>query len=236
MKVSIISCTQNPVDVLLFTKNTRLNMIISNMDNIRKMSKKEKDSELDYMVNTIRSSWEFVDYTFLIEDVTRAFTHQLVRNRHGSYAQQTMRIIDVSGFDFHTGPSIINDQKLLSIYCDCMEYIEKSYKKLIDNGAEIEDARGLLPTNICTNIVAKYNLRTLAEIISARSSMRTQSEYRDFVQKAYRAIVDIHPWASRFLNSHKHSAAELLQEFIVANCEDKLERTNLIKAIDLLRK
>jgi thymidylate synthase ThyX len=51
---------------------------------------------LDYISKTIRSSWEFVDYTFQITGVTRAFTHQFVRTRTGSYAQQSQRSVDMS--------------------------------------------------------------------------------------------------------------------------------------------
>lgn len=236
MKVSVINSTQDPVDLLIFTKNTRLNMTADNMAITKAMSKEQRADQLDYMVRTIRSSWEFVDYTFSIEGVTRAFTHQLVRNRHGSYAQQTMRILDVNGFDYHTGPTIEANPDLLEIYCDMMATIDATYKELIEKGAAIEDARGILPTNIKTNIIAKFNLRTLAEIISARSSNRTQGEYREFVTKAYEAVAEIHPWACKFLNSHKHEAAEILQGYIMEACPKGNEQTVLLKSIDLLRK
>lgn len=236
MKVKIINSTQNPVDLLIFTKNTRLNMDAKQVEHFKNMTIEEKQKELDYMVNTIRSSWEFVDYTILIEGCTRAFTHQLVRNRHGSYAQQTMRILDVSGFDYLVGPSIESDPDRLEIYCEMMANINDAYNRLIELGANIEDARGILPTNIKTNIVAKFNLRTLAEIISARSSIRTQGEYRDFIEQLYSCIVEIHPWAEKFLKPQKHDSAEMLQEYILTVCGDKNKKIELIKAIDILRK
>jgi flavin-dependent thymidylate synthase len=236
MKVKVISLTQSPVDVLLFTKNTRLNMTADNMDAISKMSKDAKQKELEYMVDTIRSSWEFVDYTVAIEGVTRAFTHQLVRNRHGSYAQQTMRILDVSGFDYLVGPTIEADPDLLEIYCEQMACLNDTYNLLIEKGASIEDARGVLPTNIKTNIVAKFNLRTLAEIISARSSNRTQSEYQDFVKALKEAVVKVTPWAEMFLNSRKHFAAQHLQSYVESNMADKDDKIFTLKMIDLLRK
>jgi len=236
VKVTIINYTRNAADTLIFTKNTRLNMAAENMDTIREMSAEEKHAKLQYMANTIRSSWEFVDYTIMIEGVTRAFTHQLVRNRHGSYAQQTMRILDVSGFDYLIGPTIEGDPDLVEIYCDMMATINATYNELIEKGASVEDARGILPTNIKTNIVAKFNLRTLAEIISARSSLRTQGEYRDFIDQLYKSILSIHPWVDMFLNPQKHQSAEIIQDYIHHTCNNDDLKIDLIKAIDLLRK
>ena len=184
---------------LIFTKQTRLKMNPELFDDIRNWPKQRILDELEYMSNTIASSWEFIDYTFLINDCTRAFTHQLVRSRNNSYAQQTMRILDVSGFEYKVGPSIESDVELLEMYCCHMENTDNTYKELIKKGAAIEDARGVLPTNIHTNIVVKINLRSAADVISKRSSIRTQDEYREFVELMRKYILDVHPWAGVFL-------------------------------------
>ena len=72
----------------------------------------KKQSELDYMLNTIRSSWEFIDYTFDVKDVTRGFTHQFVRTRQGSYAQQSQRTVDMQGFGYYTPDRIYKESHL----------------------------------------------------------------------------------------------------------------------------
>jgi thymidylate synthase ThyX len=79
MKVTLINYTHNAMDLLIFTKNTRLTMSPDRLEEIAKWPLERKWNELEYMANTIPSSWEFCDYTFMIEGVTRAFTHQLVR-------------------------------------------------------------------------------------------------------------------------------------------------------------
>ena len=92
----------------------------------------KKQAELDYMSKTIPSSWEFVDYTFMIEDVTRALTHQLVRTRTASYAQQTMQILRTFlGFGYEIGPSLEKNVKAAKIYAVEMEYIGQTYKNLL---------------------------------------------------------------------------------------------------------
>jgi len=236
MRVTLLNYTQNAKELLIFTKSTRLKMSPDLMNDINLMSEEDKLSELHYMSNTIPSSWEFVDYTFLIEDVSRAFTHQLVRSRQGSYAQQTMRVLNKSGFDYVTGPSMKGDVKREELYEATMDGIDGIYKLLIKYGAEIEDARGILPTNICTNIVAKYNLRTLSEIMAARASARTQAEYRCVLNAIYDEVIKVHPWADMFLRDKKYEAAAALESRIKSDYDGTDICAPLLKQLDILRK
>ena len=234
MKVTLISHTQDAEKLLAFTKNTRLQMSASGIDDWDSLTEQEQKDQLEYISNTIKSSWEFVDFTFMIEGVSRAFTHQLVRNRMGSYAQQTMRILDVAGFDFVTGPTIQTKEKK-AIYNDTMYMINENYNRLIEAGASIEDARGILPTNICTNIVAKYNMRTLSDMMASRSSPRTQGEYRNVIELMYAEVVTACPWAATFLIGKKAEAAKQLDSIIASDYEGTDKYLPFIKLIDVLR-
>lgn len=237
MKVTLVSHTPNPEDLLIFTKQIRLGADPSRLDEIYNWSKADKQNELNYMVNTIKSSWEFVHFTFAIEGVGRGFTHQFVRNRQGSYAQQTMRMLDKSGFTYHTGPTIAKSPTMRSIYNGAMEDINTAYELLISLGAPIEDARGLLPTDIHTSLVVDYNLRTLSELVASRSSPRTQGEFRDVLDAMYYAVTVACPWAVEFLKPQKVEAAAYLDSFIMAHYDSSdIECTNLLKKVDLLRK
>lgn len=219
------------------------------------MEDEEKIRELEYMANTIPSSWEFVDYTFMIEGVTRAFTHQLVRTRNASFAQQTMRVLDVStgpGWDYLTGPTITENKEATTIYKTGMNVIDNCYKCLIENGAKIEDARGILPTNILTNIVMKINMRNFVELVHKRSSPRVQGEYRDVLEAMKEAVTEVHPWISMFIDRTFDRAATDLDQAIndfdpIGMCierdgdvridQAKLAefKTRLIKLVDQLR-
>lgn len=236
MKVTLIDYNNNAIDKLLFTKSTRLQMRPDLLKHISELPFDEKIKELEYMANTIRSSWEFLDYTFLIEGVSRAFTHQFVRNRNGSYAQQTMRILDVSGFDYVTGPSIANNPELKIKYDAMMTLINEQYQELIASGAKIEDARGILPTNICTNICVKYNLRTMADLIASRSSPRTQGEFREVMDAMYNEMIKVHPWVELFLKDIKFDAIRTIERAIIDGYEGSEEYLPLIKALDVIRK
>ena len=225
---------RHAANVLVFTKNTRLEMRAGLMEDIASWPWEKVEEELAYMANTIPSSWEFVNYTFLINDVTRAFTHQFVRTRTGSYAQQTMRVLNKKGWTYGTGPSLKGSTE--DVYHECMDKIADAYDALIDRGAKIEDARGVLPTNIHTNIVAKFDLRTLADTARKRASSRTQGEYRDVMDAMLAEVKRVHPWTSMFLGRTFDRAAHELENAISDLCrDDEQQRVNLIKLIDQMR-
>ena len=199
MKVSLLDHTENALDLLLFTKQTRLTMTPDLLKQVRDWPMTRKLAELDYMLHTIQSSWEFVNYTFLIEGVSRAFTHQLVRHRHASYAQQAQRAVDMSSFDYVTGPSIDRDETLSLEYDAAMEMVGQAYSTLVEMGANRQDARGVLPTNICTNIVMQTNLRSLHDMALKRLCVKAQGEAQDVFRAMVDAVLGVHPYFEQFL-------------------------------------
>jgi hypothetical protein len=96
MDVDLIEHTASAAELLIFTKQTRMEMTPGMYDAIKEWSDERKQAELDYMLHTIQSSWEFVDYVFLITGAPRSLTHQLVRTRTASYAQQSQRLDNYS--------------------------------------------------------------------------------------------------------------------------------------------
>jgi thymidylate synthase (FAD) len=231
---------RHAANILVFTKSTRLEMSPGLMAQIADWSEDRITEELRYMAGTIPSSWEFIDYTFIITGVTRAFTHQFVRTRTGSYAQQTMRVLNVNGWGYETGPTIQKDPACRVAYDGAMKRTADEYDWLIENGAAIEDARGILPTNIHTNIVAKFNLRTLADTMRKRASGRTQGEYREVLEKMKGEILRVHPWAELFFSSSFDKAAADLEAALreLASDHQGMDSqavTRLVKMIDVMR-
>ena len=208
MKVELVNYTSDAVDLLLFTKNTRLMDDEDAYSKIADWPETKKQEELDYMLQTIRSSWEFIDYTFNIRDVSRGFTHQFVRTRQASYAQQSQRTVDMFGFSYYVPERIEQHAEALEEYDKAMTDIADAYQKL-RKFVPAEDARGILPTNIHTNIVAKFNLRTLSEMAKSRLSPRAQGEYQQVFQLMVEAVVAVHPWAEPFLTPTQWAAPSM---------------------------
>ena len=198
MKVELINRTTWALETLLYTKNTRLQGE-QTFDDIVKWPEDKKLEHLAYMKDTIQSSWEFVDYVFEISGVSRAFTHQLVRTRTASFAQESQRTVDVRN------AIVINnceDDAEIAEFNNAADNAMKYYGDLIDDGMAVQNARGILPTNIETSIIVKLNLRTLHDMALLRLCTRTQGEYQRAFKLMRDCVIEAHPWAAQFLKVH----------------------------------
>lgn len=222
--------------VLMFTKSTRLNMDPGLFEKIQNMTEKEKRAELEYMASTIPSSWEFVNLTFLITGVTRATAQQITRTRTASYAMQSQRVTDLSDCGI-TNP-FPEDSDLWHEFQDSSDKALESYGDLVSLGAKKEDARGILPLNVQTNLVANYNLRTLSDLISARKSLRAQGEFASIARQMESLTLSVWPWAAPFFESRYDRAIEMLEGVVrdLGLTVGSGPGWEIAKVIDLLRK
>jgi len=237
MKVQLMSQTFNAKELLAFTKNTRLELDPNLMEEIKNWSPERMQEELHYIARTIRSSHEFVDYTFLISGVSRAFTHQLVRTRVASFAQQSMRVTNMCDYEYIMPDRYIASPVLRDEVDRINTEIRKSYQKQLELGAAAEDARGILPTNIATNIVMKINLRNLADLLRSRLGGRTQGEYRRVARGMMDAVLDVHPWAYDFIFPNEGvDFFDKIEEFAEEQFGgDLLTKGKLLKIVDSMR-
>lgn len=237
MKVTLVSYTPDAESVLIFTKSTRLTMSPGLFDQIKAMPMGDKLKELAYMSNTIPSSWEFVDYVFLVEGVSRAYTHQQVRTRQASYAQQTMRVLDMGEFDYVSTERNDKDPAAAAIIKQHNRKTQEAYRNLLALGQPPEDARGLLPTNIATNIVCKFNLRTFVDLAKSRTGGRTQGEYQQVLNAMVDEVLRVHPWAELFLFQQGRDFFAEIEAFAKREFpNDLLKKGELLKIVDKMRK
>jgi len=229
--------TWHAADMLIFTKSTRLDLSPGLMEKVKAMTEGEKLAELDYMSKTIPSSWEFADLTFLVSGVSRPTALQMVRTRTGSYAMQSQRVADLRDVEV-VNPIRPEDAERHDLYRRAVDHSLKNYAVLRDFGVEPQDARGVLPQNTTANLVCKYNLRSFAELMIARSSLRAQGEYADIADQMKRAVIDVWPWAAPFFRPKHKSAIEIL-EGAVAQLGLEVGKGvawDIAKAIDLIKK
>lgn len=198
MQVKLIRYTQDALDLLLETKNTRMKG-----KPVEEMTDAEKQEHWLYMLDTIKSPFDFVDYIFDIKDVSKNMTHQMVRTRTGAYQERTSRAQESSAFDAII-PMAFDASKggkieLDHLWYDSVATIDAFYQELRAAGAEIQDARAILPSNMQTHITAKFNLRTLSEMAKNRLCTRTQGEYQHVFRAMVAAVLEVHPWANPLL-------------------------------------
>lgn len=195
-QVRLVRWTPDALGILLRTKNTRLG---NSGDDPALWPADKQREHLAYMRDTIKSSWEFVDYTFEISGVTRAFTHQLVRTRAGAYAQESQRTVDVSGNGVLMPDRVLKDEEARAMWDHAVATVHTAYVAMLERGIPAGDARGILPTNVLTSITCKFNLRTLSEMAKVRLCTRTQGEYQSVFRAMRAAVLEQHPWAAEFI-------------------------------------
>ena len=133
---------------------------------------------------------EFADMTVRFDNCSRGLTHELVRHRLCSFAQESTRYVDESDFEMVLPPhkdslqtfDYISDEKshftmhtFLDNWFKMNETIYRSMRKL---GWKPEDARQVLPTAIKAQIVIKCNLREWRQIFCMRCDHAAHWEIR----------------------------------------------------------
>jgi len=126
------------------------------------------------------STLEHASYTFAIDGVSRAMTHQLVRHRLASYNQQSQRYVTYADEPtFIVPPEVAADPVALAAFNEACAAAFGSYRALLDAGVPAEDARYLLPNAMETKIVVTMNVRELLHFFELRCCKRAQWEIRD---------------------------------------------------------
>lgn len=126
------------------------------------------------------SVFEHIYFTFKIEGISRACSHQLVRHRHCSFTQRSQRYCSEDGFAV-IKPKTIEKMDSMSGYETLMDYIQSDYEelqRLVPN----EDARYILPNACATSLYLSCNLRELIHMANERLCSRAQWEIRDLVK------------------------------------------------------
>lgn len=136
----------------------------------------------------LKAPWEFMDFHFMVESVTRAFTHQMVRQRTAVFAQESLRFAVKESIDARPGPHIESSSDVHGVWSHAVEQIWEAYKALIEMGVPAEEARGILPHDTLTRLNYKTNLRNLADHLGNRLCTQAQFEWRLVASQIRKAI------------------------------------------------
>lgn len=141
------------------------------------------------------STIEHASFTFAIEGISRACSHQLVRHRIASYSHQSQRYVSElkGGMQYIVPPEIKKNKEWYREYKKLMDKVETEYKNLIDKGIKPEDARFLLPNACETKIVVTMNARALHNFFRERLCSRAQWEIRAMAEEMLRLVRRVAP-------------------------------------------
>ncbi len=130
------------------------------------------------------STLEHASYTFAIDGVSRALTHQLVRHRIASFNQQSQRYVKfTNGLETVKPGSVADDPEASRVFDEAVEAAIAAYERLLEAGIPAEDARYLLPNAAETKIVVTMNVRELLHFFELRCCNRAQWEIRELAHR-----------------------------------------------------
>lgn len=169
MKVTLIQATENPIEVI-----SQIASICYDSD-----PKNSLGLVKHLYRNGHHSVFEHIYFTFKIEGISRACSHQLVRHRHCSFTQRSQRYCSEDNFGYVTPPTISEE-----CFSNDMKTLNEWYNGYQTGGnVPNEDARYLLPNACETSLYLSCNLRELIHMANERLCMRAQWEIRDLVKQ-----------------------------------------------------
>lgn len=175
----------------------------------------EKTEKFVNMLSNLghQSPLEHISFTFGIEGISRACSHQIVRHRIASYSQQSQRYVDLqNSFSYIIPETIKNNEKAkllyeksmladMDVYKEITQELIKEYtegitdKKKISNMTKkaLEDSRFALPNACETKIIVTMNARSLLNFFKERCCNRAQWEIREVANQMLDIVLEIAP-------------------------------------------
>ena len=169
----------------------------------RELMESLTDEKIRKVLTTIMASGHFstlehASYTFAVEGVSRALTHQLVRHRLASYNQQSQRYVKFKEEPPIVRPaSVDTNPEAAQAFDEAIEACWQAYDKLVQAGIPAEDARYILPNACETKIVVTMNIRELMHFFSNRCCNRAQWEIRELAWKMLELVRPTAPFIFR---------------------------------------
>lgn len=159
------------------------------------VSKVREDSG-EYLTNVLRSGHgsvlEHANYSFVFHNVSRVFTHELVRHRAGmAYSQESMRFVRLTDIPFWFPNWAQDDPELMDRATILLEQMEEFQTWMADHfGLDAEGVpfsekkaktsfmRRFAPDGVSTGILATGNIRALRHEITMRTDVAAEEEIR----------------------------------------------------------
>ncbi len=167
--------------------------------------RKEQGEYLGNLLQSLHGSvLEHANYSFVFRDVSRVFTHELVRHRAGSaFSQESLRYVRLTNIGFRVPPALepIREQVLnLVEQLEDFQLTAADALGLDDDGVpfavkkEVTSAlRRLAPIGLSTDILWTANVRTLRHVIEMRTSGGAEEELRIVFDKVAHVMCEEAP-------------------------------------------
>lgn len=205
--VKLVSISDSPLETVKWAADvSRIRIGEDPVKYCERQGFNKEDLE-DYFLMMLRESFgtplEYISTVWYLDNVSRAAQQQITRTRQASYSIESMRVVPKENFAsnmmYHVPDRIADDPEKFDEFHQSMLDIEKEYNRLIKEGVEVEDARGILPLNIFSTITMCLNFRSVFHMIFSRTCAKAQGEVHDI---AVQMLEELRPYlGDKIVNS-----------------------------------
>jgi thymidylate synthase (FAD) len=165
----------------------------------------------DYLGNIVSSYHgsvlEHANYSFVMHNVSRVFTHELVRHRAGAaYSQESMRFVRLDDLPFWFPMWARDDPDVMARSIDLLQHMERHQHWMADHfglddpavpfsekKAKTSFMRRFAPDGVATGVLATMNIRTLRHVIYMRTAFGAEEEIRLVFDEVARICIEKFP-------------------------------------------
>jgi thymidylate synthase (FAD) len=170
---------------------------------------KVRSGNAAYLENILESGHgaviEHATTNWIFANVSRVFTHELVRHRVGvAYSQESLRYVRLSDLGLWLPPEVKADEELSRLFETTFENLEQLQLKMSDY-LKLDEAkfaykkkmtsamRRIAPIGLATTIGVSLNFRALRHLMSLRTSVHAEVEIREVMRQVMEIVVKRYP-------------------------------------------
>src|ERR1044071_6268010 len=133
----LIGMTSDPLGVVAAVSKMYKGEVVRSLSDVTHAERHEYFEEIK--ATKLKAPFEFVKFHFMIEGVTRSFTHQMVRQRTAVYAQESLRFAVKENLDEEVAlpPSLIGlpaDAPQRVLWRQALNKVDDVYSALVADG------------------------------------------------------------------------------------------------------
>lgn len=142
---------------------------------------------------------EHASASFYITGVSRNLTHELIRHRHFSFSEASLRYVDAHSLSIVRPPAFGNGdwlwlQRARDVALDSYgSYVSRAKSSGVRGKKAREAARSFLPSNTETRIVVSGNYRSWIEFLQKRDDAAADAEIQLLAQEVGRQLAGLAP-------------------------------------------
>lgn len=191
LSVTLLNATPDPLGSLAALCGIYKGRVVRSL---REVSDEDRRASLDDMSKTtLNGPLAGVHFHFVLEGVSRSFTHQAVRDNFSFIAQESLRFAVKEDWaaEVPLPPHLAGlreDHPQVRIWKKAMNAAEDAYGALVNNGMPAEEARELLPHAVTTRYHWTPSLRTLLAEAGKRTCTQAQFHWKQVFAQIAKAL------------------------------------------------